>query len=284
MPIQTSYPSVKHQRRAPFQSARFQSAIIVIACLLLAHFCGAPNLALAQLINAQPLVPTPMQPNNLPTFGTMSALKIQSDTQKVPAGTMLTVSFNSTLDSRTANLGDIFTANLTQDFTVRSKSNERRVILPVGTTIRGRVSNVTRPNFFSHGGTIYLNFDHLVLPSGELLPITLNLSTENTIVNKQGGLYTDPGIGKKLQKGLTQGKDTFENIAEQGFSAGKQIAGGLGSIVTVPAAVVGGALAGTAVTTGKAAVAVVGKGESAVIKPGDTLNIDFGGSFNLPAE
>ena len=213
-----------------------------------------------------------------------SALKIQTGSQKVPAGTMLTVAFNTPMDSRLTNLGDVFNAYLTQDFTVKGEHATRKVVLPAGTMVRGRVSEVKRPSFFSHGGAISLSFDHVVVPSGELLPLTLNLSTENTIVNKQGALYSDPGIGAKVQKGVESGKQTFENITDSGIQAGKQIAGGLGSLITVPAAVIGGAVAGSAVTTGKAAVAVVGKGDSMVIKTGDTVTIDFGGSFNLPAE
>ncbi len=213
-----------------------------------------------------------------------SVLKIESGSQKIPAGTMLTVAFNTTMDSRVNNVGDPFNAYLTQDFTVKGDQATRRVVLPAGTTVRGRIQEVKRPSFFSRGGAIFLSFDHVVVPSGELLPLTLNLSTENTMVNKQGALYTDPGIGKKVQKGVETGKQTFEDIATQSMNAGKQIAGGLGTIITVPAGVVGGALAGTAVTTGKAAVAVVGKGDSVVIKPGDTVTIDFGGSFNLPVE
>ena len=37
-------------------------------------------------------------------------------------------------------------------------------------------------------------------------------------------------------------------------------------------------------SAGKAAVAVVGRGDSVVIKPGDTVTIDFGGSFNIPSD
>lgn len=242
------------------------------------------SLAMLTLFSLPSMAQVTAPPPALTPSSSSSVLKIESGTQKIPAGTMLTIAFNTTMDSRLSNVGDPFNAYLTQDFTVKGDQATRRVVLPAGTTVRGRIQEVKRPSFFSHGGAIFLTFDHLVVPSGELLPLTLNLSTENTQVNKQGALYTDPGIGKKVQKGVEAGKQTFENIANQGLATGKQIAGGLGTIVTVPATVVGGALAGTAVTTGKAAVAVVGKGDSVVIKPGDTVTIDFGGSFNLPVE
>lgn len=213
-----------------------------------------------------------------------SALQINAGSQKVPAGTMLTIAFNTPLDSKITNSGDAFTGSLVNDFAVNGGNQSRRIILPSGTIVRGRVQDVKRPSYFSHGGSLYLNFDHVLLPSGELLPLKLNLSTENTIVNQKGAIYMDPGIGKKVEKGFDQGKQTFSNITDSGVQTGKQIAGGLGTLITVPAALIGGAVAGAGVTTGKAAVAVVGKGESAVIKPGDTVTIDFGGSFNIPQE
>ena len=229
--------------------------------------------------------PTALQMTAEPelTPSATSSLKIGSTTQKVPQGTFLTVAFNTPMDSRVTNEGEVFNAALTQDFTMPS-SDGLRVVLPAGTVVRGRVDNVKRPTFFSRGGAIFLAFDHVVLPSGEAIPLLLNLSTENTQVNKQGALYSDPGIGVKVGKGYEQGKQAFGNITQQGVQAGKGIAGGFGSIVTVPAAVIGGAVAGTAITTGKAAVAVIGKGESVVIRQGDTVTIDFGGAFDLPAE
>jgi hypothetical protein len=215
-----------------------------------------------------------------------SALKVGTDSRQIPAGTMLTIAFQTGMDSRVSNPGDPFISYITQDFTLvgAGPNNPRKVVLPAGTAIRGRVSEVKRPFLFSHGGSLGLSFDHVMLPSGDLMPITLNLSADNTMVNKKGVLYSDPGIGRKVGKGVEEGKKVFSGISERGMESGKRIAGGFGTIVTVPASIVGGAVAGTAVTTGKAAVAVVGKGDSMVIQPGDTMTIDFGGTFNLPAE
>lgn len=247
-------------------------------------FALSALLAGSVMLNAGAQMTAPAEPEPATAPSATSALQIQAGSQKVPAGTFMTIAFNSPMDSKLSNTGDPFNALITEDFAVSGQNGARKIILPAGTVVRGRVNDVKRPGFFSHGGAIYLSFDHVVLPSGELLPLTLNLSTENTIVNKQGALYSDPGIGKKVERGFNDGKKAFSDITDKGIQAGKQIAGGFGSIITVPAAVVGGALVGTGLTTGKAAVAVVGKGDSVVIKPGDTVTIDFGGSFTLPSE
>ncbi|MBX9725301.1 MAG: hypothetical protein K2X81_28110 [Candidatus Obscuribacterales bacterium] len=218
-----------------------------------------------------------------------TALKIGAASEKVPAGTNLRISFNNHFDSRVTQPGEPFSATLQEDFYSKSKVNpediaERRIILPEGTLIRGRVGQVKKPFLFSRGGSITLKFDHVVLPSGELLPLELELSTANTIVNQKGALYSDPGIGKKVSNGVKDGIGTFDKIRDAGVNAGKGALGGVGMLVTVPVAIAGGAVAGSAVTGGKAVVAVVGRGDSLIINPGDSVTIDFGGSFNLPSD
>ncbi|MDX2084705.1 MAG: hypothetical protein SFZ03_04885 [Candidatus Melainabacteria bacterium] len=206
-------------------------------------------------------------------------LTVNSATQQVPAGTILRITFNSEMDSRITQPGEPFTAIVSEDFVM----NGNHIVLPAGTVVRGRVQSVSRPRLFSKGGAITLNFDHVVAASGEAIPLDFNLSTQNANVNSQGALYTDPGIGKKVQKGVDDGKETFNKLKDAGIDAGKDLGGGAALLVTVPTAVVGGAVAGSAVTAGKAVQAVVGRGESVVIKPGDQALIDFGGTFNLPA-
>ncbi len=222
-----------------------------------------------------------------------TSLKLDTRSQKVPAGTMLTVRFNSELDSRISTEGEPFTAFIQQDFKAPGLDGDSRVILPRGTLVRGRVDAVKKPGLFSRGGTILLTFDHVVLPTGDLMPLDLDLSAKNDAVRRvrrpgtreaEFALYDDPGVGYKIHKSFESGVNTLGRFKDAGSQAGEDLAGGAGKIVTVPAAVVGGVFAGTAVTAGKSVMALVGKGESATIEPGDTVNIDFGGAFNLPAE
>jgi hypothetical protein len=188
-----------------------------------------------------------------------TSLKLNTASEKVPAGTMLAISFNTAMDSRISEIGEPFSAYIQQDFSTPDPHGHSRVILPKGAMVRGRIENVKKPGLFSRGGTILLSFDHVVLPSGDLLPLDLNLSARNEVVkrvNAKGeedryALYADPGVGYKIHKGLESGVQTFDKLKDAGFEAGKDIAGGAGMVVTVPAAVLGGVVAGTAVTTGK---------------------------------
>lgn len=230
----------------------------------------------------QTTAPEPMATPATPSTAATS-LKIGTSAKTVPMGTHLKVVFNTTMDSRITTLGEPFSAFIADDFASTS-DGLKRIILPAGTLVRGRIEQVRRPSFFSRGGMIDLAFDHVVLPTGELMPLDLKLSTTNEMVNRKGNLYTDPGIQAKVQEGFQDGVGVFNNIKGKGVQAGQQIGDGLGQLVTVPAAIVGGTIAGAGVTAGKAAIAVVGKGDSVVVNPGDSVTIDFGGSFTLPAE
>lgn len=226
-----------------------------------------------------PANPQPMMESS----GNTTALTAGTGASIVPSGTFLQVVFNSKMDARITETGEPFQAYLASDFKDMNNGLER-IILPKGTVIRGRVDKVQRPGYFSRGGAIFLTFDHAMAPSGELIPLKLNLSTQNTEVNKQGALYADPGIPTKLKDSVNYGVDTFSKSVDLGVEAGKDVGDGLGSIITVPVAVAGGAVVGTLMTTGKAAAAVVGKGDTVTIDPGDSVTIDFGGSFVLPSE
>ena len=225
--------------------------------------------------------------SDAPQTGVNQALQITTATEKVPTGTVLKIAFNTPMDSRVSLTGEPFTATLQEDFyTLRRVDGEpeKRVILPQGTMLRGRASDVKRPGLFSKGGAISLSFDHVVLPSGELLPLAMNLSNTNPIVNQAGALYTDPGVGKKVNQGVQKGFFTFNKVKDATVKAGADAGGDLGKIFAAPFAVAGGAVASGAVITGKTVVAIVGKGDSVVINPGDTLSIDFAGAFNLPSQ
>ena len=83
---------------------------------------------------------------------------------------------------------------------------------------------------------------------------------------------------------MKKGVDTFGNLASAGIESGKEMGGTVGAVVAAPFAVAGGAVAGAAVATGKATKGIFGRGEPVIIRPEDTVTIDFGGAFNIPAE
>src|ERR1044072_4843565 len=98
-------------------------ALGLTACLLFGNLAfGGP--ALAQMT-------APSEPTGTPSSSSM--LQIGAGTQKVPAGTFLTIAFSTPMDSKLSNKGDPFSACIAEDFTVPGANNARRIVLPAGT-------------------------------------------------------------------------------------------------------------------------------------------------------
>ncbi len=207
-------------------------------------------------------------------------LELGATSQQIPAGIRLKLNFLTPLDSQTTNSGDEFLAESAEDLWLG-----QQLILPKGTLIRGRTEDVKRPGFFSKGGLIRLTFDHVVMPSGELKPLNLEVDAATEMLDTtRDGLYTDPGMGAKLSDSVDKGVDKFKFFRDRGVKAGQERGGGINMLLTVPTNAIAGVASGTAITTVNAAKAVFGKGESVVIQPGDTLVIDFSKATTLPSQ
>lgn len=244
-------------------------------------------------------------------FSDSTPIQIGTTSQEVPQGTMLPLIFKTPLDARISHVGDPFFATLKTNFQLAPTASHPRprLILPMGTTIRGRVSKVKKPSWFSKGGLLQLDFDHIVLPSGDLLPVHLKLSSNNgdvkaivqpntlpgepqntlTPAGRQPlsvdyGLYDDPGVGQKLKNSVSQGSQKIGSITEAGQEWGQSWGGNAGAIATTPFAMIGGTLVGGATIAKNSVKALVLPGESAIIEPGDHIMVDFGHAFTLPTE
>lgn len=232
-------------------------------------------------------------------------ISIGSQAQTVAPGTVLPLIIDTPLDARTSQPGDPITARLGNDFlTQTSPQQPIRVVLPKGTTVRGRVTHVKQPHWFSRGGWLTLQFDHVVLPNGELLPITLALSASNQGAKKQPskvaaskpkqpiatqptdpiGLYQDPGIKAKLRADVGEGQAKAKAVTQAGIAKGEALGGKTGRVIATPIAALGGAAVGAGTFAKEGVKSLVLPGESVVIEPGTQLLVDFSGAFTIPVE
>ena len=77
----------------------------------------------------------------------------------VPADTVISVQMNATLSSRTARVGDKFTATVMVPVYLNG-----RTVIPAGSIIEGRVTQVTPAKRANRSGMIGIDFDDLVFP------------------------------------------------------------------------------------------------------------------------
>lgn len=209
-------------------------------------------------------VPSPPEPGVLPE----PPVSIDASGQRLDPGFKLNIMFVSPISSDTSRVGDSFLAKTQDDLWVGDQ-----LILPKGVTLRGRIDAVQKPGFFSKGGLIRLSFDHLLSPTGELQPVSLDVDASSAKMSRQrNALYTDPGIGKKLDQSLDAGIDTFKAFHQHGLDYAKEKGGFIGA-VGVPLGTTAGIVSGTATTAGQSVKAVFGRGESIVVQPGDVFTL-----------
>jgi hypothetical protein len=223
---------------------------------------------------------------------------VGAQSQTIPTGTILPLKVDTPLDARTSQVGDPVFSRLATDLMVQASPQKPvRVVLPKGTTIRGRVTGVKKPRWFSRGGWMTLHFDHCVLPDGNLLPLSLTLSASNDNAREELGseaaqtgqhatigLYQDPGVGQKLKEDVVYSTEKARQLAKAGIAKGEELGGRTGKVIATPIAAIGGAAVGAGTVLGESTKSLVTPGESVVIEPGTVLLVDFGGSFTIPVE
>ena len=127
-----------------------------------------------------------------------------------------------TVSAGKSRVGDTFQARIVEPVRVNDE-----VVLPEGSLLDGEVVNSTPPRRLSRGGSLYLKFNKLSVPGGELTPITATLTSieinerSHTKVDVEGGLRADrPGKAWLLANlGMTAGlakvtDDTTQLIIE----------------------------------------------------------------------
>ncbi len=228
------------------------------------------SLLTLSLSSAQVESPIPAEP----------PIQVDAGSQQLPQGTHLKIRFLTALNAENAHSGDPFLAEVSQDVW-----QEKQLILPLGTIVRGRVQSANAPRFFSKGGFLRLSFDHLVLPTGEFRPLDLQVDATSAKMDaKKNGFYTDPGMGKKLNSSVDKGVSQFKSLHEKGLQAAEARGGGVQHLLTVPTTTVAGVVTGTAVTTVEATKAIFGKGETVSIQPGEEFILDLSQSAVLQAQ
>jgi len=86
---------------------------------------------------------------------------VPSGPNQLPEGTTLTVSLDQQLSTATTQPGAIFSARV-----LRPVMKNNRVVIPVGSTVTGRVTSVSAGRRVTGGASIRLRPDEVVLPDG----------------------------------------------------------------------------------------------------------------------
>ncbi len=189
----------------------------------------------------------------LPCLLLLATAVVAQTSSPVPAGTALMVRLDTTLATFSNHVGDPFQAKVTQPVIVNGST-----LIPVGTTVEGRITKVSEPRRIAGKPTLGILPEAVIMPTGEryFLDATLiDTNIQGTDVNSEGQF-----------KGF--GHDRRDQLEVGGGAAGGMLIGGLvGGPVGV---VVGGAIGAGGTTTHW-----LTKHRSAILPAGTELTLEL---------
>jgi hypothetical protein len=140
----------------------------------------------------------------------------------VPAGSVLTLSTDNTLDSKTAQVDDTFTATVVDDVRVGE-----RILIPAGSTVRGRVTEAVAAKRGAGNAKLSIAFDTLELESGYRTQIIGTFQQVTESKKKRNAAVIGGSAAGGALLGRILGKDT------KGAVIGSIIGGGIGTAVVM---------------------------------------------------
>jgi hypothetical protein len=204
---------------------------------------------------AQPDSPVPaatVQPTS-PVQPTVAQTVTAQPALPVPAGTAIMVRLDTTLATFSNQVGDPFQGKVTQPVVINGAT-----VIPVGSTVEGRVTKVSEPRRISGRPTIGILPEAVILLSGERYYLDATLTDTNirgTDVNEEGQF-----------KGQTH--DRRDTLEAGGGTAGGMLIGGL--IGGGPGILIGGAIG-----AGSATAHWLAKHRSAILPAGTQLTLEL---------
>ncbi len=180
----------------------------------------------------------------------------------VQRGQTFRVRMNETISSKTARVSDRFTATVTEPV----YSDTGVIVIPVGSTVTGRVDSVRAAKKGGDPGLIDASFVEVRLPNGTRRAINGSLTDLNTKQAKSDAEGSASGDDRKNDKLIFVGGG-----AAGGAILGGAIGGGKGALI-------GGILGGLGGLAGERFT----KGEEAEVRSGTEFGIYLNQSISMP--
>jgi len=188
--------------------------------------------------------------------------KVVVPVYSVPSGTVMRTRLNSKLSSKTSTEGSTFTATVTEPV----YSNNGVVVIPVGSTVTGRVDSVQKARKGGKPGTIDVSFTSVRLPNGTTRAINGSLTDLDTKDGKSDNEGSASGDKMKHRKLIFIGGG-----GAGGALLGAAIGGGKGALIGGIIGGVGGLITETQT-----------KGEDVDVKSGTEFGVYLNQSVSLP--
>ena len=198
---------------------------------------------------------------------------IKADIQaiSIPAGTTMNLELMEPVSTKIGNVGDEFSAMLKEDKIVNGK-----IALPAGSIIRGTISKITPAKRLSRSAILYLNFDHVVTPTGRQIPLNAGLYNY-TEITLDGGIYQNGNYGYAIKRNWQNTKEIFNNTIKWGKGTGENM-----QYLCVPIGAVGGVIGGGAYYIGMDVADLFRKGNDVTLPQGKNIDVMLTQPIDIP--
>ena len=171
----------------------------------------------------QPPAQQPSQPAaQRPPASTPAPAKPVVRTASVPSGSVLSLALDSGLSSKTALVGDAFSATVVEPVVV-----DGREVIPAGSKVEGKVTEAIPAKRGAGNAKLAMSFDQLTLPSGYKTNIVGTFQEVTESKKKRNAAIIGGSAAGGALLGRILGKDT------KGAVIGAVVAGGIGTAVVM---------------------------------------------------
>lgn len=173
----------------------------------------------------------------------------------IPAGTKVALALKQAISTKTAKEGDPVYAETTFPVALDNK-----IIIPPGTYVQGKISNVKRGGHVKGRAELLIHFTSMIYPSGYTVVLPGSLDNvpgaeKSTVKDSEGTIQQDSQTGEKVG---TAAKTAGAGAAIGGLSTGSWKGAGIG-------AGIGGGVG--------AAIAMLSRGSDVRLEPGTSLEM-----------
>lgn len=200
--------------------------------------------------------------------------KADARTKRIPAGTVFQLEFLQPVGTYSGGMGDSFTATIKNE-----QTSDTGVVIPAGTVVRGSINEVKTAKRFSRGAKLYLDFDHVVTPTGRQIPLDMAVCQFENIYY-DGGLYKNLGYGEAVKANYEHGVEITRSTTEYGMKAGDTAPGM--QYLTTPFCAIGGFLGGVGYFIGDSVADMFRKGQEVNINTGDIITVKLINPIDIP--
>lgn len=221
----------------------------------------AATQAPAPVVSGTPWAPPSQVPAPAALEPARSAVPAVPGTLVVPVNTNIPLELRGALNSRTAYAGQAVYCDTIYPIVVRN-----RVVIPVGSYVKGRVTQVQRPGRVKGKAQLGLRFDAITLPNGITKPLRATLS----------GFGGSGNEGFKPKEGKIQGEGSKGKDAEVIAVSGGEGAG-IGSVAAISSghSGVGAGVGGAAGALGGLVYVLASRGKEVVLPQGTSLELQL---------